>query len=262
MLKAGRLALEAKSVWPLRRLHYAQRATAPYPLSRRPPSLRSAGAEARTARPRAPYEPRPRQLRCASFGVCHEGCFRLQPQELLSVVPPRCRIPLTREPLGKRVPAASSQVPCRGRHTGDLRRPGALKITASCGRKPVRACHAHCFHRPFPPRPVAVRAPVAPASFTPHPSLRWRSQSRGVAAHPPPGERWPPPSQGAALRARAASAVPLFATSSRPGSGVHRPHRRRRPHPRRHPLSAHLRADSGHAASPARSQPVARIAGG
>ena len=36
-------------------------------------------------------------------------CFRLQPQELLSVVPPRCRIPLTREPLGKRVPAASSQ---------------------------------------------------------------------------------------------------------------------------------------------------------
>ena len=33
--------------------------------------------EARTARPPRPHEPRPRQFRFASFGVCHEGCFRL-----------------------------------------------------------------------------------------------------------------------------------------------------------------------------------------
>ena len=38
-----------------------------------------------------------------------KDAFRFQTQELLSTVPPRCRIPLAREPLGKRVPAASSQ---------------------------------------------------------------------------------------------------------------------------------------------------------
>jgi len=72
---------------------------------------------------------------------CHEGCFRLQTRELLSAMPARCRFPLAREPLGTRVPAASSQVPCRGRNTGDLRRPGALKITASCVQRPLRAWH-------------------------------------------------------------------------------------------------------------------------
>ena len=39
--------------------------------------------------------------------------------------------------------------------------------------------------RPWPPAGPAVRAPVAPASFTPHPSLRSFVQSGGVAAHPP-----------------------------------------------------------------------------
>ena len=45
----------------------------------------------------------------AAASIVMKECFRLQPQELLSIVPPRCRIPLTREPIGKRVPAASSQ---------------------------------------------------------------------------------------------------------------------------------------------------------
>lgn len=44
--------------------------------------------------------------------TCEPGrlpCLRLQIQVLLYLIPPRCRIPLAREPLGKRVPAASSQ---------------------------------------------------------------------------------------------------------------------------------------------------------
>ncbi|GEM_PF-5566444 len=61
------------------------------------------------ARPPRPITIRARQLGLRFVRGCHEGCSRLQSQELLSIVPPRCRIPLAREPLGTRVPAASSQ---------------------------------------------------------------------------------------------------------------------------------------------------------
>jgi len=77
----------------------------------------------------------------ASFGTVMKDASRFQTQELLSSVPPRCRFPLAREPLGTRVPAASSQASCRGRYTVGLRRPGALKITASCVQRPLRAWH-------------------------------------------------------------------------------------------------------------------------
>jgi hypothetical protein len=64
-----------------------------------------------------------------SARTCHEGCFRLQPQELLSLVPPQCRIPLAREPsaLGPRRLIAS---PCRGRDTGG--RCGSHPSAARC----------------------------------------------------------------------------------------------------------------------------------
>ena len=63
----------------------------------------------------------------------------------------------------------------------DLRRPGALKITASCVQRPLRACHAHCLRpaaltlRPRRPRSArASRSGILHAS----PSLRWSSQLR------------------------------------------------------------------------------------
>ncbi len=99
--------------------------------------------EARTTRPPRPTKPRA-QNRLRFVRDCHEGCFRFQTQELLSAMPPRCRIPLPREPSANGDPAASSQASCRGRYTVGLRRPGALKITAPCGPDPGRACHAGC----------------------------------------------------------------------------------------------------------------------
>ena len=63
----------------------------------------------------------------------------------------------------------------------DLRRPGALKITASCVQRPLRACHAHCLRpaaltlRPRRPRSArASRSGILHAS----PSLRWLDQLR------------------------------------------------------------------------------------
>ena len=61
----------------------------------------------------------------------------------------------------------------------DLRRPGALKITASCVQRPLRACHAHCLRpaaltlRPRRPRSArASRSGILHAS----PSLRCLDQ--------------------------------------------------------------------------------------
>ena len=70
------------------------------------------GLPAQKPEQRGPRDPTNRDP--ASCAPLRSGCVMKdasdsQPQELLSVVPPRCRIPLTREPLGKRVPAASSQ---------------------------------------------------------------------------------------------------------------------------------------------------------
>ncbi|GEM_PF-2293591 len=100
----------------------------------------------------APHTNRdPASLGCASFGVCHEGCFRLQPQELLSVVPPRCRIPLAREPSANGSPPPHRKSGRRRRHTA---RPSAARCTEDNSvlwPGACRACHAHCFHRPFPP---------------------------------------------------------------------------------------------------------------
>ena len=71
--------------------------------------------------------------------------------------------------------------PAAGATQEALRRPGALKITASCGQRPLRACHAHCLRpaaltlRPRRPRSArASRSRILHAS----PSLRWSSQFR------------------------------------------------------------------------------------
>ena len=39
--------------------------------------------------------------------------------------------------------------------------------------EPWPGCHAHCYHWPFPPRPVAVRAPAGPRILHATPSLRY-----------------------------------------------------------------------------------------
>ena len=152
----------------------------------------------------------------------------------------------------------AAQRPHRRPLTQDPRCWRPLNITASCGRTVWPACHAHCFADSCAPMPAQCARQAGLASFTPHPSLHFLVQFGGVAAHPPPGERWPPPSQGAALRGRAASAAPPFATSSRPSTGARRRRHPRRLHLRPHRPSAHPQADSDHAAWLARSQPGVR----
>jgi len=125
------------------------------------------------ARPPRPNTNRARQIGLRSVRDCHEGCSRFQTQELLSAVPPRCRIPLAREPSAHGDPAASSQASCRGRNTVGLRRPGALKITASCVQRPWPARDAPCF-RPAaltlrPRRSAQCSRQAVLASFTPAP---------------------------------------------------------------------------------------------
>jgi len=92
--------LGGKSVWPL-----AEQANSSF----LPPSSACSARSQNSATPAAPTNRDP-----ASYDSLRSGCVMKdasdsQPQELLSIVPPRCRLPLTREPLGKRVPAASSQ---------------------------------------------------------------------------------------------------------------------------------------------------------
>ena len=83
--------------------------------------------------------------------------------------------------------------PAAGATQEALRRPGALKITASCVQRPLRACHAHCLRpaaltlRPRRPRSArASRSGILHAS----PSLRWsnqlRARGKGKTGKPPP----------------------------------------------------------------------------
>ena len=97
------------------------------------------------------------------FGDCHEGCFRLQTQELLSIVPPQCRIPLTREP------SAPGTPPPPAYSHQSIRRPGSLKITAPCVHRACRVCHGGCSAAPRPPRPASN----PPRQPLPHPSRQF-----------------------------------------------------------------------------------------
>lgn len=82
--------------------------------------------EVGTARPPRPNTNRARQLQLRFVRGCHEGCFRLQPQELLSAVPPRCRIPLAREPSAHGSPPPHRKSGCRRRNSA---RPSAARCT-------------------------------------------------------------------------------------------------------------------------------------
>jgi len=209
----------------------------------RPPQ--PARPEARTARP-----PRPTNRDPASYDSLRSVCVMKdasdsQPQEQLYVAAQRPhRRPLTQDPRCWR----------------------PLNITASCGREPVApvtltACGPAALTL-APRRTRSARASRSshPSRHTPH-SASLFSLAGSQPTHPR-GERWPPPPQGAALRGRAASAAPRFATSSRRGTEARRRCRHRRRHPRPHRPSARPQADSDRAASPAASQPGARIAGG
>ena len=83
-----------------------------------PPSLLSLPAQKPENRdPRDPVEPRA-QTRIRSVRDCHEGCFRFQTQELLSAMPPRCRIPLAREPSAHGSPPPHRKSPAAGATQG------------------------------------------------------------------------------------------------------------------------------------------------
>ena len=132
--------LGGKSVWPL-----AGQANS----SLLPSLLSLPGQKPEDRGPRAPYEPRPRQFRFASFGVCHEGCFRL---------------PATRAVIysaAKTAPAPADAGPpvlASAKYNCVLwpDRLACLSRSLLCGRLP----------RPWPPAGPAVRAPVAPVSYT------------------------------------------------------------------------------------------------
>jgi hypothetical protein len=103
-----------------------------------------------------------------------------QTQELLSSMPPRFRHPLRRTP-GRRVPAASSQASCRGRNTVGLRRPGPLKITASCVHRPSGLTRLLLAGPCAPTTPARISRASPSASFTPTQnfaavSFKWRAR--------------------------------------------------------------------------------------
>ena len=156
-LKAGRLALEAKLVWPL-----AGQANSSFlpPSSACPARSQNSAAPATlTNRDPASYD----SLR----SVCvMKDASDSQPQELLSIVPPRCRIPLAREPSANGSPPPHRKASCRRRNPvgpsaarctkdNSVLWPGRLACLSRsllCGRLP----------RPWPPAGPAVRAPVRP----------------------------------------------------------------------------------------------------
>ena len=109
-----------------------------------------------------------------------------QPQELLSIVPPRCRIPLAREPSANGSPPPHRKASCRRRNPVG---PSAARCTkdnsvlwpGACPRL-SRSLLAVRLPRPWPPAGPAVRAPVAPrilhaTPLTPLLCSVWRGRS-------------------------------------------------------------------------------------
>jgi len=138
--------------------------------------------------------------------------------------------------------------PAAGATQASLRRPGALKITASCGREPVAPVTLTAVLVPGPQYQRSARASRSRILHaTPLTSLK--SQSGGVAAHPP--HMLAPSVPGGCARAPAACAARQRATSSQPDTAGSRRHRRHPHHPRRNPPSARLQADSDRAVMPA-----------
>ena len=116
---------------------------------------------------------RARQIGLRFVRGCHEGCSRFQTQELLSAVPPRCRIPLAREPSAHGSPPPHRMSGCRRRNPA---RPSAARCTEDNSvlwprdlSRLSRSLLAVGCPDPAPPPIRAVLAPVAPASFTPAP---------------------------------------------------------------------------------------------
>ncbi len=186
--------------------------------------------------------PRPDPIRARSFQFAPfvsvmKECFRLQPQELLSIVPPRCRFPLTREPSAHGSPPPHRMSGCRRRNTA---RPSAARCTEdnsvlcpdSLAHLTRSLLAAGCPDPAPPPATQCARQSLPhPSRHTPH-SAPLFSLAGSQPTHPTCS---PPPSQGAALRGRAACAAPPFATSSQPGIARRRRRHRRPRHPHRHP---------------------------
>ena len=89
-----------------------------------------------------------------------------------------------------------ASLPAAGATQAGLRRPGALKITASCGREPVAPVTLTAITGPFPPGrwQCARQSLPHPSRHTPH-SAPLFSLAGSQPTHPTCS---PPPSQGAA----------------------------------------------------------------
>ncbi len=143
----------------------------------RPSSLppRPVEPDARTARPpRPPRTATPPVYDPLRSGCVMKECFRLQPQELLSVVPPRCRIPLAREPSAHGSPPPHRKASCRRRNPGGPSAARCTKDNSVLWPGACRACHAHCFAAGCPdpgppPAPQCARQSLLhPSRHTPH----------------------------------------------------------------------------------------------
>ncbi len=142
--EAGRLALEKISVWPPVRLHSRRQAQHPSTLLRPPPSAPpdqkpdqpvTEVTPVNTVTPFPPCERKshnPRaQVLIRFVRDCHEGCFPAPDTRAVIHSASPLPYPAGAGTLGTRVPAASRLLP------QSIRRPGSLKITASCAQRPV-----------------------------------------------------------------------------------------------------------------------------
>src|SRR5579859_7157607 len=106
-------------------------------------------------------------------GLIMKDAFGSQTQELLSIVPPRCRIPLTREPPPNGSPPPHCKPSCRRRNTVGHSAARCTNDNSVLCPRACRACHAHCFvagcQISCAPAGHAVLAPGPTASFTPAP---------------------------------------------------------------------------------------------
>ena len=128
-----------------------------------PPSAAKASGPAQEPGTEPGGKHRARKIGFAPFGADHEGCFRLP--DTRAVICNAAPLPYTADAGAPRQTGPRRLIarpPAAGATQSALRRPGALKITASCVQRPLRAWHesllaAGCPDPAPPPAPQCSR---------------------------------------------------------------------------------------------------------